>query len=217
VRRFLCLLAVLAVAGPAAADTQPLDRVTIITDSVGGAISWFPQARTDLGFGIDFQLEVRTCRKLVDTGCWSPIGPPPSALETIETLAADLGPVVAIDVGYNDEPDSYAAGLDEVMRAALAAGVQRVVWVTLEETTPGWLAIDDQIRDAAQRWPQLVVADWAGRVAGKPWLTDAAHLNEAGAGAFARFLRPIVLDALAAVFPPAEEPGGRAALVRRPD
>src|SRR5207244_111588 len=119
-----------------------------------------------------------------------PAGTPPSALETVEELGDELGPVVVVDVGYNDAPDGYADGLDEVMRALVAAGVKRVVWVTLEETTPGWLAIDEQIRAAPARWPQLVVADWGDAAAGKPWLVDAAHLNEAGAQAFARFLRP---------------------------
>ena len=49
---------------------------------------------------------------------------PVSALETIQTLGGELGPVVVVDVGYNDISDGYAEGLDRVMRALLDAGVQ---------------------------------------------------------------------------------------------
>src|SRR5262249_8110125 len=70
---------------------------------------------------------------------------------------------------------------------------KRVVWVTLEEAEDPWLAINDQIRAAPARWPQLVVADWGPYSRGQPWFTDTAHLDHWGAIAFGRFLRPIVL------------------------
>ena len=99
-----------------------------------------------------------------------------------------------IDVGYNDTADTYSAGLDEVMQALLANGVQRVVWVTLEEQEDVWLSINEQIRAAPARWPQLVVADWGPSATGQPWLKDVAHLNHDGGVALGQFLRPVVLS-----------------------
>jgi hypothetical protein len=187
-----------------AGDAGPPPRVTLITDSVGGVLFWVTDARAELAQGLDLRLETRTCRKLIAVGCYAYGETPPSALETIQTLGAELGPLVVVDVGYNDRPDEYAAGLDTVMQALVDAGVQHVIWVTLEETEDVWVANNAIIRDAPTRWPQLVVADWAPVAAANPsWFVDAAHMNADGAFGFARFLRPIIL---ATCGPPCEPP-----------
>lgn len=90
----------------------------------------------------------------VDPGCGATA--PESAVATIERLGSALGPIVVWNVGYNDPSDGYAEKLDQVMTALLAAGVQHVIWVTLEEREGVWT----QIRAAPARWPQLTVADW---------------------------------------------------------
>ena len=93
----------------------------MITDSVGGVLYWSDDARHVLGRGLDFVLETKTCRRLVSVGCPAYGERPPSALATIQTLGSSLGPVVVVDVGYNDLADGYADGLDSVMRALIAA------------------------------------------------------------------------------------------------
>jgi hypothetical protein len=188
----------------AAPTARPVPRVTMITDSVGGVLYWAGTARDELAQGLDLRLETRACRKLVAEGCWAYGERPPSALDTIHALGTELGPLVVIDVGYNDRPDEYAADLDTVMQALLAANVEHVIWVTLEETEEPWIANDEAIREAPRRWPQLVVADWAPVAATNPsWFVDLAHMNYDGAFGFARFLRPIVL---AACGPPCQPP-----------
>ena len=171
-------------------------RVTMISDSVGAALLWDPGPFQDFAAGLDVQGEAFGCRKLVVAGCpYAPGVNPPSVLDVIQQLGGDLGPIVVIDVGYNDVSDAYSAGLDEVMQALIANGVQRVVWVTLEESEGVWRVINDQIRAAPARWPQLVVADWGPTVADKPWLfKDLVHFNHDGAVALGQFLRPIVLS-----------------------
>ena len=184
------------VAAAGGAVRAPLPRVTMVTDSVGGVLYWSDDARHVLGRGLDFVLETKTCRRLASVGCPAYGERPPSALATIKTLGQSLGPVVVVDVGYNDLSDGYADGLDSVMRALLAAGVQHVVWVTLEESRDPWIAINAQIRAAPARWPQLVVADWAPVAAMHPeWFDDGVHMNGLGGLGFAHFLRPIVLGA----------------------
>jgi hypothetical protein len=169
--------------------------VTVITDSVGGVLYWAKDARNELAHGLDLRLETKTCRRLVARGCPAYGEVPPSALETIKALGSQLGPLVVVDVGYNDRPDGYADGVDTVMRALVAAKVEYVVWVTLEKTEDQWSSIDRDIQAAAARWPQLVVADWAPVAAAHPtWFVDRAHMNAEGGLGFARFLRPIVFS-----------------------
>ncbi len=190
------LIAAFVVATGAGAETPAAPRVTVITDSVGGILSSATKTRAKLGARLDLRLEAETCRKLVDPGCPTyDNDAPESALATIERLGPALGSVVVIDVGYNDHYDLYGAGIDEVMRALDAAGVQHVVWVTLEETEPGWRETNEVIRAAPARWAQIAVAEWATASAGRPWFVDHAHMNDQGAVAFGAFLRPFVLDA----------------------
>ena len=144
------------------------------TSSVAGSMTWRATALSGLWSerraaarvrlaelrGLDLDLETKTCRKLVDPGCPAYGDPhPASALETIQTLGAELGPTVVVDVGYNDYASLYHDELDTVMHALVAAGVQHVVWVTLEEAQDAWVRINSEIRDAPKRWRQLVVAD----------------------------------------------------------
>jgi hypothetical protein len=177
---------------PAEAASRP--RVTLITDSVGGVLYWATAARDELAQGLDLKLETKACRRLVTVGCPAYGERPPSALETIRALGAELGALVVIDVGYNDRSDTYEPALNTVMQALLDAGVKHVIWVTLEETQEPWAENNAVIRTAPQRWPQLVVADWAPVAATNPsWFVDSAHMNADGAFGFARFLRPIIL------------------------
>jgi hypothetical protein len=184
-------------AAPAnSADVVPPNRVTVITDSVGGVLYWVTEARARFARGLDLDLETKTCRKLVDPGCAAYDDPsPPSALETIVARGAQLGPTVVIDVGYNDRADVYGLQLDEVMRALLDAGVHHVVWVTLNEAQESWALINAEIRAAPARWPQLIVADWAQAAGEKAWFVDGVHMTEEGGLAFAEFLRPFALQA----------------------
>lgn len=195
----LAALAVTAVAvtagspAPAAPAFRP-PRVTMVTDSVGGVLFWVGAAREELAAGLDFHLETKTCRKLVASGCFAYGEVPPSALDTIRALGPDIGRIVIVDVGYNDPAEEYAAGLDRVMDALGAAGVEHVVWVTLTEQQPSWSRIDGVIEAATTRWPTLTIADWSAAAAGhSEWFTDGPHLSYDGGMAFARFLRPIVL------------------------
>jgi hypothetical protein len=178
------------------APVPPPNHVTLITDSVGGVLFWTKGPREQMAQDIDFDLQVKTCRKLTGPGCPAyGDDAPESALALVRRLGPSLGRTVFVDVGYNDPSASYAEGLDEVMAALVAAGVQRVGWVTLEEAQGTWVEINEMIRAAPRRWPQLTVVDWAAHSAGKPWFVDAVHMNYDGAVGFAEFLRPYLLSA----------------------
>lgn len=178
-------------------EPPPPPRVTLISDSSAATLLWHGDARAYLAQGLDLRIEALACRKLIAPGCYAYGGNPPSALETIRTLGNELGQLVVIDVGYNDGPDEYAEGIDMVMQALVDTHVERVIWMTLNEHEDVWIQHNANIRDAPQRWPLLVVADWAPVAAANPsWFADVVHLNTEGAVGFAHFLRPIVLSAL---------------------
>ena len=105
--------------------------------------------------------------------------------------------MVVINVGYNDWAAVY--DVDRVMRALRAAGVERVVWVTLREASSNaslYAQSNGRIRAADRRWKSLVVADWNAYSRGKPWFReDGLHLTVSGAHGLARLLRPLVVAA----------------------
>ena len=196
----LLLVPVLALAGSAAATTPPPERpplaVTVVGDSVADAISYVPTARRRLSRGLSLRLDLRVCRRLVQPSCAYQGSAPSTALEAIRSYGRSLGEVLVVDVGYNEGPIGYGAGIDAVMRAALAQKARRVVWVTLRETRDLYRQTNEVIRRAARRWPQLEVADWNAFSAGKPWFAgDGLHLTPTGAIELATFLRPYILRA----------------------
>jgi hypothetical protein len=193
------LLVLLAIATTGTAAEPPgAPRVTLLGDSGLGALLWEKDQREKIARGLDLKLEVRACRKLATNSCYQDGVRPPSALETIKDAGTELGPLVVLQVGYNDQPESYGDGLDSVMRAALAAGVEKVVWVTLRASRPNYVEINDAIAAGARRWPQLVVADWDSVSRAKSWFSDGVHLTSAGAAGFAGFIRPQLIAACGA-------------------
>jgi hypothetical protein len=192
-----CSLACTAAASAAKAPA-PL-TATFVGDSVAASITYVPAAEALLeGRGLKVRLDLAVCRRLVQPSCPYRGSAPSTALEAVQSPAAGLGSVLVVDVGYNETADGYGAGIDRVMRAAIARGAAGVVWVTLHETSPLYRATNATIRAAAGRWPQLVVADWDGHSAGRPWFrADGLHLTVTGATALATFLRPYVFRAAA--------------------
>ena len=108
-------------------------RVTVIGDSITASFDYVPAARRYLGKGLDLRSDAVVCRRLVATSCSFQGSTPATALEVVGSQRRALGPVVVINVGYNDWAAVY--DVDRVMRALKAAGVRTVIWVTLREAT----------------------------------------------------------------------------------
>jgi hypothetical protein len=196
------LAAALVAASAAAAAPKP--RVTLITDSVGGSLGWDANAAHVFEDGLDARLEFGPCRRLASTGCPATGGVPPSALDLIRRVGTGLGPNVVIDVGYNDDPHAYAAGIGDVLRALRAARVQHVFWVTLHASNGVYAETNQVIRSAAARHANVSVIDFDACAAGHAdWFGgDGVHLTPAGAEGLARCLRDGVLRVLDAQPPP---------------
>jgi hypothetical protein len=196
----LPLLALSAGSAHARAGARPL-RVTFVGDSVPAALDYVSTAEARLARGMSLRLNLKVCRRLVQTGCSFQGSAPTTALQAIESYGSSLGDVLIVDVGYNESSHGYGSHIDEIMHAALRQGVHGVVWVTLRESSRSRYAsiyhtTNAQIEAARRRWPQLVVADWNGFSEGKPWFgPDGLHLTSTGALALATFLRPFVFKA----------------------
>ena len=195
----LAVLAVACLAGATAADAAGPVPVTFVGDSVPASITYIPSARAQLRRGLEVRFDLDVCRRLVQASCTYQGSTPSSALESVKSYGNGLGRVLIVNVGYNESADGYRAGIDRIMRAALAQGASGVVWVTLRETRSIYRRTNVAIRTAARRWPQLVVADWNAYSEGKPWFgDDGLHLTATGAASLASFLRPYVWKAAAA-------------------
>ncbi len=187
----------LALVGSAAAFAHEASktRVTVIGDSITASFDYVPAARRYLGKGLDLRSDAVVCRRLVAKSCPFQGSTPSTALEVVGSKRRALGPVVVVNVGYNDWPAVY--DVDRLMRALKAAGVRSVIWVTLREATSYagvYAQSNARIRKAARRWKGLTVADWNRYSRGKAWFReDGLHLTTSGALGLARLLRPLVL------------------------
>lgn len=197
-RLVVVALAVVA-AALAAATSAPAgpsaSRVTIIGDSIMASFDYVPSARRTLGKGFDLRADNAVCRRLVTASCPFQGSTPATALDVIRARGRTLGPVVVINVGYNDWSAVY--DVDRVMKALTSAGVRQVVWVTLREAGGNaslYASSNGRIRTADRKWKSLVVADWNTYSRGRPWFRpDGLHLTSAGAMGLARLLRPLVV------------------------
>ena len=188
---FVVLFTIAAMPSAAATAAAKPIRVTVVGDSVAASMQHVPTAQTALRKGLDVRLDLEVCRRLVQPSCAFGGSKPSTALQAVRSSGRSLGHVLVVDVGYNEGSEGYGAGVDRVMRAALAQGVSGVVWVTLREQNDIYRQTNVAIRKAERRWPKMQVADWNDYSAGKPWFReDGLHMGAAGATAFAAFLRP---------------------------
>ena len=122
------VLARAAGAGTSSARTSSSAlTVTFVGDSVPDAITYVPTARRRLGRGLVLHLDLRVCRRLVQRSCSFQGETPTTALQAVRSYGRALGKVLVVDVGYNEGPIGYGAGIDDVIRAALAQEATGVV------------------------------------------------------------------------------------------
>jgi hypothetical protein len=206
------LAAAVGVAGTMTASGAvgaPLQRVTIVGDSVADALSLVPAARAIVSRGVDLRLEVAVCRRIVLESCPYAGERPPTALQVIEQLGPALGRTVVMDVGYNDDEAGFADDMTTTLDALAAAGVERVLWVTFRAAQHQYLGMNDTIRRlAAARG--VAVVDWNLYSRSHPdWFgEDGLHLHPDGAKALATLVHR-TLVATGALAPPVSVVGSR--------
>ncbi|HEX3290270.1 MAG TPA: hypothetical protein VHR46_02670 [Gaiella sp.] len=176
--------AVLAVLGGAQGGSAAAPvRVTVFGDSAATAMAYDPDAKRILGRGIDLRLEVAACRRLGDASCPYDGVRPPNVIDRATALAADMGPVVVVIVGYNDFEANYADNIEQALSAFRKGGVEHVVWLTLHAERQSYLSMNGMINAAAEKHPEMTVVDWNAQARDNPgWLQpDGIHLTPSGA------------------------------------
>ena len=182
------------VAGAQGSSAAPPVRVTVFGDSAATAMAYDPDAKRTLGRGIDLRLEVAACRRLGDTSCPYDGVRPPNVIDRATALGSEMGPVVVVNVGYNDFEANYADNIEQALAVFRKAGVEHVVWLTLRAERQSYLSMNGMITAAAQKHPEMTVVDWNAQARNNPaWLQpDGIHLTPLGAEGMAA----LVNDAL---------------------
>jgi putative Ig domain-containing protein len=180
--------AIAAAAGqsPAAAAAPP--RVTFIGDSIPAGIQYEPAALRLLARGIDLDLQLAVCRRLVAESCPYKGTRPLTLVDLLPTIR--LGPTVIVGVGYNEPESDYADAVEASLDALRKAGVERVLWLTLRAERESYLRMNDTLRAARAQHPELTVVDWNLYSRSHPdWFQDdGLHLGYDGAVAMATLI-----------------------------
>lgn len=191
---FVTVLTALALcAATARAATPP--RVTVFGDSVFTAVEWNEAPLRILEQGLDVQLEVGVCRRLVGQSCPFDGQRVPTLVDCVQKLGDEVAPSVVVEVGYNDDPDTFASAVERSLAALRIAGAREVRWLTLRETKLQYARMNGVLRDAAARHPELTLVDWNAYSGNHPeWFqSDGEHLGYGGAFAMASIVHASLL------------------------
>ena len=184
----IAFVAALVFTVPAAsAAAPPAAHVTFVGDSIGDALLQDRKAQAILGRGVDLDVEVAVCRRVSRESCPSNGVRPPNVVDLARKLGSRLGSSVIVEVGYNDPEDEYAEGIEDAFQALRAAGVKRILWLTLRAARHPYVNMNEDIAAAAARHPEMAVVDWNLYSRSHPeWFQDdGIHLAGAGAQAMA--------------------------------
>ena len=129
-------------------------------------------------------------------------------IEVLQARRVEIGDagVVVIQQGNNylGNEQQFRDEIDQTM--AVLAGVPKVIWLTVSEFTQSRVDVNKEILAAAERYPNIQLADWNGA-----WLPnrhtfasrDGLHLTRPGARAMAALIASVVGSPPAAPAPAA--------------
>jgi hypothetical protein len=168
-------------AGQAGSSGTSRERVTFIGDSIATAIAYDEPSKKLLATGVDLDLQLAVCRRLVGDSCPFEGVRPLTLVDLLPTI--QVGSTVVVEVGYNDWEDSFADSVETSLQALRKAGAKRVLWLTLRADRTSYLSMNDVIRAAATRHPEMTVVDWNLFSRSHPdWFQDdGLHLDSVGA------------------------------------
>jgi hypothetical protein len=181
-------------AGTAHSAVPTLPRVTFIGDSIASSIAFTAPAKALLARSVDLDLEVAVCRRLVGQSCPYEGAYTPTLVDLVPTIR--LAPTVVVAVGYNDFESTFPQTIETTLAALRKAGAQRVLWLTYREQRGQYVGMNDDLRAAAARHPELTIVDWNGYSRSHPdWFQDdGLHLGYGGAVGMATLTRNALVD-----------------------
>ena len=173
----------------------PRLRLSLIGDSVAASVGASLAARQQLA-AYDLAIDARVCRRTAAPSCPWHGEVAPTARDVVAATPGDLGDVVVLVTGYNDDPRRFGTDATNVLHDLVAAGVRQVVWLDLRvaPTLPPAAqarerAINATLAALDRASPVLRVAPWNAYSAGhSDWFFDPIHLRSTGAVQLARFI-----------------------------
>jgi hypothetical protein len=192
----LAAAAALSSSGGAAQPVQP--GVTIIGDSVATGMLWHNDAIAIMQNGLDVDWQVAVCRRLEGVSCPFEGAQVPTVIDLVHSLGSKIEPVVVVEMGYNDFEQTFASSVDDTIKALIAAGAKHILWLTLREVRHPYVDMNDMLRTADRRYPQVTLVDWNMYSRSHPdWFqNDGEHLLDAGGLAMATLVHTAVMKAL---------------------
>jgi SpoIID/LytB domain protein len=186
----------IAGADPAA---PAVGSILFIGDSVGESIkskvaSFITPAYPTLNF------QACAGRGMAGADCLFTVAAPQVDLDGVGIINALETPAIAIvELGYNDDPNTFAAELQQALAALASKAVQRVVFVTMSTrtTSRNYAIANAALLNAASTNPSISIFDWnAASSAPNQWrwfdntsVCCWVHLSTTGQAEFSLFLR----------------------------
>ena len=184
---------------PADPVAPVVGSILYVGDSVGESIaSEFAAVVTPAYPNMTYQ----ACagRGMAGADCLFAVTTPQLDLDGVTVVNTLPTPAVAIvQLGYNDDPNTFEAEVQQMMAALTAKAVQRVIFVTMSTraTSRNYAKSNAALLAAAAANPAVTVIDWnAASSAANQWrwfdntsLCCWVHLSNSGQTEFALFLR----------------------------
>jgi SpoIID/LytB domain protein len=185
----------------------PVGSILFIGDSVGeGIATEFANVVTPAYPNMNFQ----ACagRGMAGAACLFAVTAPQMNLDGVGVANTAPAPAIAvIELGYNDDPNSFDSEVQQMVSALTSKGVQKIIFVNMStrSTTRNYTRSNTSLTNAAASNPNIVVWDWNTASVGQPqwrWFDNSSlccwvHLSTSGQAEFALFLRQ-QLDAMRA-------------------
>ena len=116
-----------------------------------------------------------------------------AGLDVLAARRKEIGRIAVIQMGnnYAGNASQFRDQIDQAMK--ILKGVQWVVFLTVFEYRPEQAEVNNELRAAAARYPNLRVADWNAFERAHPGHTshDGLHLKPSG-GPMAEFIASVV-------------------------
>jgi hypothetical protein len=117
-----------------------------------------------------------------------------AGLDVLKARRSEIGRIAVIQIGnnYGGDPTIFRGQIDQAMK--ILAGVQWVVFLTVFEYRGQQAEVNNELRAAATRYPNLRIADWNAFERAHLGHTsrDGLHLKPSGALLMAGFIASFV-------------------------
>ena len=186
-------------------NAAPVGSILFVGDSVGESIT--KEFRTTV-MSTYPDMNFQTCagRGMAGADCLFPVTTPQIDLDGVGIINTSPTPAIAIvQLGYNDDPATFAGEANQMIAALTAKAVQRIIFVNLSTryTPRNYTQSNQVLASLAASNPNVSVFDWNTHSSSQDkwrWFDNDSlccwiHLNPSGRAEFALFLRD-QLDAL---------------------